>query len=157
MVRTNTDNRRHVGAALVGLVLLLAGCGGNEQHPTTANPTTASISATATSAGSTTPIDKACLKGNEEAFHFRTSTGASLVGVALGNHGPGLVFAHQNGQDLCEWLSEARGFAKRGYRTEVFDFEGFGASQAGSGGVRYDTDVAAAAVQLRQRGAQRWC
>jgi pimeloyl-ACP methyl ester carboxylesterase len=50
----------------------------------------------------------------------------------------------------------ARAFAKRGYRVLAFDFAGFGDSQHGSGpDARVDTDVVAAAEQLRRRGADR--
>jgi alpha-beta hydrolase superfamily lysophospholipase len=50
----------------------------------------------------------------------------------------------------------ARAFAKQGYRVLAFDVAGFGDSQHGSGpDARVDTDVVAAAEQLRRRGADR--
>jgi pimeloyl-ACP methyl ester carboxylesterase len=155
VARIDASERRQVLAVWVGVALFLAGCGGGDHRASTASPTTPPSTSTATSVGSTTAINKGCLKGNERAFRFQTSTGANLVGVALGTSGPGLVFGHMNGQDLCAWLPEARAFAKRSYRTEVFDFEGFGDSQPGSGAVRYDLDVVAATAQLRQRGATK--
>jgi pimeloyl-ACP methyl ester carboxylesterase len=66
----------------------------------------------------------------------------------------GLVLGHQLGSDLCEWLPQARTFARRGYRVLVFDFAGFGDFQPGPD-ARVDTDVVAAAAQLRRRGADR--
>jgi pimeloyl-ACP methyl ester carboxylesterase len=89
-------------------------------------------------------------------FWFRTSAGAMLVGVGLGRGRTGLVLAHGRDQDLCEWLPRAQSFAEQGYQALTFDFEGFGDSRPGSGpDARLDTDVAAAAQQLRRRGAER--
>jgi pimeloyl-ACP methyl ester carboxylesterase len=88
-------------------------------------------------------------------FRFRTSDGATLVGVVLGSGRTGLVLGHQLGSDLCEWLPQARSFAERGYRVLAFDFAGFGDSEHGPADGRVDTDVVAAAAQLRRRGADR--
>jgi alpha-beta hydrolase superfamily lysophospholipase len=49
----------------------------------------------------------------------------------------------------------ARAFARRGYQVLAFDFAGFGDSERGPGDDRVDIDVAAAAEQLRRRGADR--
>jgi pimeloyl-ACP methyl ester carboxylesterase len=87
-------------------------------------------------------------------FQFKTSDGASLVGLVLGTGRTGLVLGHQLRSDLCEWLPQARAFARRGYRVLVFDFAGFGDSQPGPDG-RVDTDVVAAAAEPRRRGADR--
>jgi len=73
----------------------------------------------------------------------------------LGTGRRGLVLGHQLGSDLCEWLPQARAFARRGYRALVFDFAGFGDSQHGPADTRVDTDVVAAAEQLRRHGADR--
>jgi pimeloyl-ACP methyl ester carboxylesterase len=63
------------------------------------------------------------------------------------------VLGHQLNSDLCEWLPQARAFVKGGYRVLAFDFAGFGDSQRGPGpDARVDTDVVAAAEQLRRRG-----
>jgi alpha-beta hydrolase superfamily lysophospholipase len=75
--------------------------------------------------------------------------------VALGTGRAGLVLGHQLGSDLCEWVPLARAFAGRGYQVLAFDFAGFGDSEHGSGDDRVDTDVVAAAQQLRRRGADR--
>jgi pimeloyl-ACP methyl ester carboxylesterase len=88
-------------------------------------------------------------------FRFRTSDGATLVGVVLGSGRTGLVLGHQLGSDLCEWLPQARSFAERGYRVLAFDFAGFGDSEHGPADGRVDTDVVAATAQLRRRGADR--
>jgi pimeloyl-ACP methyl ester carboxylesterase len=65
------------------------------------------------------------------------------------------VVGHQLGSDLCEWVPQARAFARRGYQVLAFDFAGFGDSEHGSGDDRVDTDVVAAVEQLRRRGVDR--
>jgi len=135
---------------LLGVTLLAAACGdgstdGGAASQAPAPPTTAAIA-------------KPCLRGVEsaEVVRFGTTTGAALVGVVLGNGRTGLVLGHQVGSDLCEWLPQAQAFAEQGYRVLAVDFEGFGDSQPGSGtDAGIDTDVAAAAEQLRRRGATR--
>jgi pimeloyl-ACP methyl ester carboxylesterase len=109
-------------------------------------------------APTTAPPDKPCLREVRSArpFWFRTSAGAMLVGVVVGHGRTGLVLAHGRGGDLCEWLPRARGLAEQGYRALAFDFEGFGDSRPGAGAdARLDTDVVAAAQELRRRGADR--
>jgi pimeloyl-ACP methyl ester carboxylesterase len=64
------------------------------------------------------------------------------------------VFAHQVAGDRCQWLEFARELAGKGYRVLVFDMRGYGAS-TGAANVRPDRDVAAAAAELRRRGAKR--
>jgi pimeloyl-ACP methyl ester carboxylesterase len=140
---------RHAALLLLGVTLLAAACGGGGQDGEAAGqapapPTTAAIA-------------KPCLRGvsSAEVVRFTTGAGAALVGVVLGSGRTGLVLAHQVGSDLCEWLPQAQAFAERGYRVLAFDFEGFGDSRSGSGAdARIDTDVVAAASQLRQRGAK---
>jgi pimeloyl-ACP methyl ester carboxylesterase len=135
---------------LLGLTLLAAACGGgnrDEGAPSQApTPTTGPA------------IAKPCLRGvnSAEMVRFGTSAGAALVGVVLGGGRTGLVLGHQVGSDLCEWLPQAQAFAEQGYQVLAFDFEGFGDSQPGSGtDAGIDTDVVAAAEQLRRRGATR--
>lgn len=151
-VRDSTGGiARHRRAALLllGVTLLVVACGeggrgGGAASQAPAPPTTAAIA-------------KPCLRGvsSAELVRFTTSAGAALVGVVLGSGGTGLVLAHQVGSDLCEWLPQAQAFAEQGYRVLAFDFEGFGDSQPGSGAdARIDTDVVAAAEQLRRRGAE---
>ena len=147
---------------LAGLLLCVALFAGACEHrnqadgqtPGRASPTSAAAPATPTSA----TLDKPCLHEVRSArpFWFRTAAGAMLVGVLLGRGRTGLVLAHGRGGDLCEWLPWAQRFADQGYQALAFDFEGFGDSRPGSGpDARIDTDVVAAAGQLRQRGAER--
>jgi pimeloyl-ACP methyl ester carboxylesterase len=139
---------------LVALVLAAA-CGrtGPDQDAAGQSPTTSASTPPTTAA-----ITKSCLQGvtSAEPIRFTTNAGAALVGVLLGGGRTGLVLGHQVGSDLCEWLPQAQAFAEQGYRALAFDFEGFGDSQPGSGpDARVDADVAAAAQQLRRRGASR--
>jgi pimeloyl-ACP methyl ester carboxylesterase len=148
-----TGGRRGRGAwALMVTLVLAAGCGDGSRGRSAPATGAARPTPATTAAAITNP----CLHASEaaRAFRFSTSDGASLVGVVLGSGGTGLVLGHQLGSDLCEWLPQARALARRGYRVLVFDFAGFGDSQPGPDG-RVDTDVVAAAVQLRRRGADR--
>jgi pimeloyl-ACP methyl ester carboxylesterase len=139
----------------VAVVALADACGGGRGDRTgTAAPPSSAPRRPATTVAATS---KPCLSAAEQerTLRFRTGSGAALVGVALGNGRSGLVLGHQLGGDLCEWLPQARAFAKRGYQALAFDFAGFGDSQHGSADDRVDTDVVAAAEQLRRRGADR--
>jgi len=136
------------------VLVLAAGCGDAGTRPQT-SATPASTSAPATTVAA---VDKPCLEAPESArtLRFTTSAGATLVGLVLGAGRTGLVLGHQLGSDLCEWLPQARAFAKRGYQVLAFDFAGFGDSEHASGpDARVDTDVVAAAEQLRRRGAEQ--
>jgi pimeloyl-ACP methyl ester carboxylesterase len=152
---------RWLAGLLLGVTLLIGACGGTgedkgaaRQAPLT--PASASTAPPTTAAA----ISKSCMEPAEaaRAFRFKTSAGATLAGVVLGDGQTGLVVGHQVGSDLCEWLPVARVLAGYGYQVLAFDFEGFGDSEPGSGSgvdVRLTTDLAAAAEQLRQRGARR--
>jgi pimeloyl-ACP methyl ester carboxylesterase len=150
-----TRRGMRVAIAVLGLVLLAACDGGsgdragNGQAATvppasSTPPTTADIAA------------RPCLRAGEASrvFRFTTGDGATLVGLVLGTGRTGLVLGHQLGSDLCEWLPQARAFARDGYRVLVFDFAGFGESRPGPDG-RVDNDVVAATAQLRRRGVDR--
>jgi pimeloyl-ACP methyl ester carboxylesterase len=135
------------------VVALAAGCGKGGGGPSTPAPGASAPSTTTVPAAAARP----CLEPAEHGrlFRFRTAEGATLVGLLLGTGRRGLVLGHQLGSDLCEWLPQARAFARRAYRALVFDFAGFGDSQHGPADTRVDTDVVAAAEQLRRHGADR--
>jgi pimeloyl-ACP methyl ester carboxylesterase len=150
--RTGGRRRRGAWTLMVALVLA-AGCGdGSRERPAPA--TGAAQPTPATTAGELRA--KPCLEAGEAArtFRFTTGDGATLVGLTLGTGRTGLVLGHQLGSDLCEWLPQARAFARRGYRVLVFDFAGFGDSLSGPDS-RVDTDVVAATAELRRRGAEQ--
>jgi pimeloyl-ACP methyl ester carboxylesterase len=147
---------RRAGLVLLAVTLLAAGCGGTGEVGPTRQASTSSASTLAAAPSTAVATAKSCLQDAEQdqVFRFATTAGATLVGVVLGSGRTGLVVGHQVGSDLCEWLPQAREFASRGYRVLAFDFAGFGDSQSGSGpDARADTDVVAAAEQLRRRGA----
>jgi len=83
---------------------------------------------------------------------FTTPAGTRLVGVELGAGAKGVVLAHQNASDLCEWLLYGERLAGRGYHVLAFDFGGDGDSDAHRGDDRLDDDVVAAATHLRAGG-----
>jgi pimeloyl-ACP methyl ester carboxylesterase len=150
--RTGGWRRRGAWTLMVALVLA-AGCGdGSRERPAPA--TGAAQPTPATTAGEirATP----CLEAGEAARLFQLTTGdaATLVGLTLGRGRTGLVLGHQRSSDLCEWLPQARRFARLGYQVLVFDFAGFGDSRAGPDS-RVDTDVVAATAELRRRGVDR--
>jgi dienelactone hydrolase len=129
------------------LVFLLGACGA-EPTPTS-TPTLGPMP-------SATPGGK-CLTERERAgvIRFRSDNGASLAGVLLG-HGPaGVVLAHSNNTDLCDWVPYARVLAGLGYVALPIDLNGYGASQTSAGvpvDPRYDEDLSAAVKLLRGRG-----
>jgi pimeloyl-ACP methyl ester carboxylesterase len=141
-----------VGLVAVCLGLAAACGGGGRAGGGTASPPSSAGAPPTTAA----VIDKPCLEAVEatRVFRFPTADGATLVGLTLGRGRTGLVLGHQLGSDLCEWLPQARSFARRGYQVLVFDFAGFGDSQPGPDG-RVDSDVVAAAAELRRRGVDR--
>jgi dienelactone hydrolase len=131
------------------LLLLVAGCGGSP----------APAPSTMVSAGpvpSATPGGK-CLTEPERAgvVRFRSDNGAALAGVLLGGGRTGVVLAHSNNTDLCDWVPYARVLAGLGYLAFSIDLNGYGASQASAGvpvDPRYDDDLSAAVTLLRGRG-----
>jgi pimeloyl-ACP methyl ester carboxylesterase len=145
-------------AGLLLSVALLVGACDHRAEPSRTPGRAPATSAATLAAPTTAPLDKPCLRGVGSArpLRFRTSAGATLVGVVLGRGRTGLVLAHGRGDDLCTWLPWGQRLAQQGYQALAFDFEGFGGSRRGSGSdARLDTDVAAAVEQLRRRGADR--
>jgi dienelactone hydrolase len=83
---------------------------------------------------------------------FATPAGTQLVGVELGTGAKGVVLAHQNASNLCEWLLFGKRLADLGYRVLAFDFGGDGDSGPQRGDDRLDDNVVAAATHLRGAG-----
>jgi pimeloyl-ACP methyl ester carboxylesterase len=87
---------------------------------------------------------------------FRSTDGARLLGVALGNGRVGVVLSHQLGSDFCEWVPYAKQLSREGYRVLAYSFRGYGSSETGDASpTRLDRDVIAAAGELRRLGARR--
>jgi dienelactone hydrolase len=138
--------RRRVPALLLGVVLMAAGCtdGGRDAgRPETTSAQPNSPPATRSAAYGIT-----CLQGGERAaaFRFRVGQGFDTVGVVLGQGRKGLIFGHERGSNLCEWVPIGRSYARLGYRVLVFDFHDQD---------RLDDDVVAAVAELRRRGVAR--
>jgi pimeloyl-ACP methyl ester carboxylesterase len=144
----------HLRRLLLVVALLATGCGGPDREGDAAGAASTAAAPPTTAAAPAKP----CLRqaGSATPVRFTSGAGATLVGVVLGRGRTGLVLGHQVGSDLCEWLPQAQTFAEQGYQVLAFDFAGYGDSQPGSGpDARVDTDVVAAAGQLRDRGADR--
>jgi dienelactone hydrolase len=123
------------------LALLLAGCAGATPaaDPSPAPPKAGSGCADAAAHG--------------KAVRFVTPAGTRLVGIELGAGPKGVVLAHQNQSNLCEWLPFGERLAGQGYHVLAFDFGGDGDSEGHLGDDRLDDDVVAAAAHLRAGGA----
>jgi pimeloyl-ACP methyl ester carboxylesterase len=144
----------HLRRLLLVVALLAAGCGGPDREGGAAGAASTAAAPPTTAAAPAKP----CLQQASSAtpVRFTSGAGATLVGVVLGRGRTGLVLGHQVGSDLCEWLPQAQTFAEQGYQVLAFDFAGYGDSQPGAGpATGVDTDVVAAAGQLRGRGADR--
>src|SRR4051812_26855517 len=87
------------------LLLLLAGCGASPSPSPSPGPIPSAM-----------PGGK-CLTGPERAglVRLRSDNGASLAGVLLGGGRTGVVLAHSNNTDLCDWVPYARVLAGLGY------------------------------------------
>ncbi|MEV4412868.1 alpha/beta fold hydrolase [Catellatospora sp. NPDC049609] len=128
---------RRTALAAAVLLLGLSACGGGEPAP--------APSPTGLGAGSTCEPPP----GTRQA-RFGTD-GADLGGLLLGTGRTGIVLAHQNGGDVCQWLPYAQELAGQGYRVLAFDFGGFGVSTAGTSS--NTQQVVMAAQVLRDDGA----
>jgi pimeloyl-ACP methyl ester carboxylesterase len=100
-------------------------------------------------AGATCPGEAAA--GTKVAF--TAGDGAALVGIELGQGRSGVVLAHQNASDLCEWLPYGKQLAGKGYRVLAFDFGGEGGSGDPESSQSLDGEVVAAVEHIRSRGA----
>jgi pimeloyl-ACP methyl ester carboxylesterase len=134
-------------AALVGAALVAAGCtaGGRDGS---GRPAATAAPAGTPPATRSAAYGKPCLRASERAaaVRFRAGQGFDTVGVVLGQGRKGLVFGHERGSNLCEWVPIARYYARLGYRVLVFDFHDQD---------HPDLDVIAAAAELRRRGVTR--
>jgi pimeloyl-ACP methyl ester carboxylesterase len=137
---------RRVRALLLGVVLVAVGC--TESGRGAGRPTTTSAHPSSPPATRSAAYGITCLQGAERAaaFRFRVGEGLNTVGVVLGQGRDGLVFGHQLGSNLCEWIPVARSYARLGYRALMFDFRGYN---------RLDDDVVAAVAELRRRGVTK--
>ena len=104
-------------------------------------------------------LRETCVKRSDRAtvVRFRSADGVRLLGVMLGRGPAGVVLTHESSGWICSWLPYGRTLARRGYRVLVIDARGNGSSSASrspSRRFRFDLDIAAAARELRRRGAR---
>jgi dienelactone hydrolase len=137
-----------VPAALVAVVLGLAGCSGARRAPAPGRPLDPVPSVTP-GAACLTPAERSGV------VRFTSDNGASIAGVVLGTGRTGVVLAHSNNSDMCDWVPYGRVLAAAGYTALSVDLNGFAASQASAGlpaDARYDADLSGAVKLLRGRG-----
>jgi pimeloyl-ACP methyl ester carboxylesterase len=104
-------------------------------------------------------LRETCVKRSDRAtiVRFRSADGVRLLGVMLGRGTAGVVLTHESRGTICSWLPYGRTLARRGYRVLVIDARGNGSSSATrspSRRLRFDLDIAAAAREVRRRGAR---
>ena len=94
------------------------------------------------------PVTESCATKVEKAsaLRFFAEDDTPLVGVVVGSGPRGIVLAHGQNGDFCEWLPYARGLAAAGYRVLAYDARG--------SGLRVDLDMAAAIEALRRTGSE---
>ena len=96
----------------------------------------------------------ACSKTGE--VHFTAADGTKLAGLRFGKSQTAVVFAHELGGGVCQWMPYARQLAAKGYLTLAFDFRGYGSSQTRTGSAKWrlPMDVNTAAKEARKLGAK---
>lgn len=104
-------------------------------------------------------LRETCVKRSDRAtvVRFRSADGVRLLGVMIGRGPAAVVLTHESRGWICSWLPYGRTLARRGFRVLVFDARGNGSSSATrspSRRFRFDLDIAAAAREMRRRGAQ---
>jgi dienelactone hydrolase len=94
------------------------------------------------------PVTEFCATKAEKAsaLRFFAEDDTPLLGVVVGSGPRGIVLAHGQNGDFCEWLPYARELATAGYRVLAFDARG--------SGLRVDLDMAAAIEALRRTGSE---
>lgn len=138
-----THRSARVASSIVaGLLLALATACSDSSEPAAQEPEP-------NTAGATCQSDAA---GGTK-VEFKSGDGARLVGIELGQGQTGVVLAHQNGSDLCEWLPYGKRLAEKGYRVLAFDFGGEGGSGVPDQTKALDGEVVAAVEHIRSRGA----
>jgi dienelactone hydrolase len=132
------------------LFLILAGCGAEPTVSGSGSTPTGTPSATTEA----TPVDDLhCLKAGEQVTRFPGGDG-TLPGVLLGTGTVGIIFGHQTDGGICQWIETAREFAAKGYRTLVFDFDGYGLARS-TRSATITADVVSASEYLKTVGVTR--
>ena len=138
-------------ALLAAVLVAVAGCGGDSDRP--ARSQAAPATTVAAKSGGKRHCDEPGVAAHE--IRFRTSDGLMLSGAVVGSGPVGAVLIHEYPRDLCGWWPYAEYLSAHGVRALLFDLRCFGNSPCPSGRGHATTDVAAAAAELRRRGARR--
>jgi hypothetical protein len=92
---------------------------------------------------------------HRETLSLRTADGIRLSAVVLGSGTKGVVLAHEQGYNICSWLSFGQTLAGRGYHVVVFEHRNHGASGGDTQNLHIDRDVMAGVQELTRRGVTR--
>jgi predicted alpha/beta-hydrolase family hydrolase len=129
-IRTLLASALFACALIVGVGLLLLGCGGASKTPDSAGPGTVGAKVT-----------------------FSAADGVSLGGHVFGSGHSGIVLAHMYPADQTSWFATATELAAKGYLVLTFDFRGYGESPGTKQIDRIDKDVDAAVKEIQSLGA----
>jgi dienelactone hydrolase len=93
------------------------------------------------------PVRESCATKAERtsALRFFAADDTPLLGVLLGSGSRGVVLAHGQNGDFCEWLPYGRELAASGFRVLAYNSRP---------GIRVDLDMAAALEALRRAGTE---
>jgi pimeloyl-ACP methyl ester carboxylesterase len=144
-VRPHSRRRkRRLGRVLLGAVLALL-----------------ALTVGSASAKQPKPLElrETCVKRSDRAtvVRLRALDGVRLLGVVLGRGPAAVVLTHESRGWICSWLPYGRMLARRGFRVLIIDARGNGSSSASRSPrrrYRFDLDIAAAAREMRRRGAE---
>ncbi|MEV0057396.1 alpha/beta fold hydrolase [Saccharopolyspora shandongensis] len=88
-------------------------------------------------------------------FTLTTADGVHLSALELGTGERGVLLAHEQGYNICSWLSLGEELAAAGYHVMLFEYRNHGASERATPNTHIDRDVSAALAELHRRGADR--
>lgn len=86
----------------------------------------------------------------EDAISFKAEDGVGLTGLVFGSGSSGVLLAHSQTEEICDWLPLARQLADDGHQVLVYEMRSLLLRENRH---RYDLDVLAAANELDDRGA----
>jgi pimeloyl-ACP methyl ester carboxylesterase len=122
--------------AVVAVMLLAAGCGGERTTPARSPQ----------SAATPDPVAQ-CRAAGDGWQSLHISGDYRPPAARLGSGRLGVVFANDSDNDACAWSSEARALAEQGYAVAVFETVGSDSYEA--------DETRAVAAAVRRAGAQR--
>lgn len=88
-------------------------------------------------------------------FTLTTADGVHLPAIELGTGDRGVLLAHEQGYNICSWLSLGEELADAGFHVMLFEYRNHGASERTTSNTHIDRDASAALAELHRRGADR--